>query len=248
MLRGKVALVTGAARGIGLATSRLMLQHGAKVSLADVNEKLGVTACTRLRREFGEDATIFMPVDVTNSVQLRELFLATVKVFGKIDIVCNNAGIADEENWKKMIAVNLVAMMEGTHLAIEFMSQRLGGKGGVVINVSSMGGIFPMPFAPNYSASKSGVVGFTRSMTEVLMHDGVRVNCICPQFTNTEMLTQTKHKITPKHGKLLNRMGLLQCDTVAEAILELVNENSKTGAIMMVTLKRGTELYIPHKL
>lgn len=117
LLKNKVALITGAAQGIGLATARLMLQHGAKVSLADVSETVGVATCNALQGEFGKEMVTFIPTDVTDSVQLRNMFQVTQDVFEGIDILCNNAGIADEQNWKKMIAVNMVKCREH-HLSL----------------------------------------------------------------------------------------------------------------------------------
>ena len=131
--------------------------------------------------------------------------------------------------------------MEGTHMAVEFMSSSRGGRGGVVINVASMGGrsllveeknspcsagILPMPYAPNYSASKFGIVGFTRSMTvsvgvwtsaflscpiyplqDCVASDGVRVNCVCPQFTDTDMVS---HALVPSMSAQLQSLGMLR--------------------------------------
>ncbi|CAI8014688.1 15-hydroxyprostaglandin dehydrogenase [NAD(+)] [Geodia barretti] len=242
LLAGEVALVTGAARGIGLATVRLMLQHGAKVGLADIDETVGVATCSELQKEFSRNAATFIPTDVTDSMQLRRMFQTTIKEFGKVSIVCNNAGVADEQNWKKMIAVNMVAMMESTHLAVEFMSHTRGGEGGVVINVSSMGGILPMPFGPSYSASKFGIVGFTRSMTECLERDGIRVNCVCPEFTDTAMLATAS--MTSEQLEMVQSVGILQPEQVAEAILQLATDSSKAGAVMTVTMKRGIDFFL----
>jgi NAD(P)-dependent dehydrogenase (short-subunit alcohol dehydrogenase family) len=229
--------------------------------LADVNKTVGGATCNALQKEFGKNTVIFIPTDVTDTTQLRHMFQAMQDRFGAIDILCNNAGILDEKNWKKMIAVNMVnhalygllfracgclvfqvAMMESTHLAVEFMSHARGGRGGMVINVASMGGILPMSYAPNYCASKHGIVGFTRSMTECLTQDGVRVNCVCPEFTDTNMVTELPD-VAPHTQQLVNSVGLLHPEQVAQAILKLATENDRVGAVMTVTLRRGIDFF-----
>jgi NAD(P)-dependent dehydrogenase (short-subunit alcohol dehydrogenase family) len=216
--------------------------HALEVGLADVNKTVGGATCNALQKEFGKNTVIFIPTDVTDTTQLRHMFQAMQDRFGAIDILCNNAGILDEKNWKKMIAVNMVAMMESTHLAVEFMSHARGGRGGMVINVASMGGILPMSYAPNYCASKHGIVGFTRSMTECLTQDGVRVNCVCPEFTDTNMVTELPD-VAPHTQQLVNSVGLLHPEQVAQAILKLATENDRVGAVMTVTLRRGIDFF-----
>eukprot|EP00731_Ephydatia_muelleri_P021069 Em0013g796a len=231
----KVALVTGGAQGIGLAISAALLKSGAKVSLLDVRDDLGLAACKQLQMEHTQDRVIFIRCDVTNKDQLRSAFVKTVDMFGGLDIVCNNAGIADEKNWRKMVDINLVAVIEGTYLGVEFMSTNKGHRGGDVINIASMGGLVPMSFSPAYCASKHGVVGFTRSMKEVLASDGVRVNAICPDFVNTAMVRQNTGDISSESRELIADMGLISPEVVAEGLLQLLlQDKSKVGAALMV--------------
>jgi 15-hydroxyprostaglandin dehydrogenase (NAD) len=161
-MASRVALVTGAAQGIGLATVRQLLQSGAKVGLVDISNQLDKT-CDVLRDEFGSKSVLSMPCDVTDDKSLRGVFEKTIDEFGSLDIVVNNAGIVDEENWRKMIQINVNAVISGTHHALELMSPNAGG---VIVNVSSVAGIQPVPFLPIYATTKHGVIGFTRSMKD----------------------------------------------------------------------------------
>eukprot|EP00731_Ephydatia_muelleri_P021078 Em0013g805a len=256
----KVALVTGGAQGIGLAISAALLKSGAKVSLLDVRDDLGLAACKQLQMEHTQDRVIFIRCDVTNKDQLFcpcvcrfvAVYWSTTVLYqitwawevcicengrhvGGLDIVCNNAGIADEKNWRKMVDINLVAVIEGTYLGVEFMSTNKGHRGGDVINIASMGGLVPMSFSPAYCASKHGVVGFTRSMKEVLASDGVRVNAICPDFVNTAMVRQNTGDISSESRELIADMGLISPEVVAEGLLQLLlQDKSKVGAALMV--------------
>lgn len=239
MLSNKVALITGGARGIGLATARLLLKNGAKVSIVDVSEGEGTKVCSGLQQEFSKKDVVFLQADVSVKEDLRSVFGRTKEVFGGLHIVCNNAGIGNEKKWRQMLDINLVAVMEGTFLGLEHMSVRRGGQGGTIINVSSFGGIVPMPKNPAYSASKHGVVGFTRSMTGCARKDSVRVNCICPEFVNTRMVTEGLASVGGDVMALVEEIGLLEPETVAEAMLELIMDTSKAGRVMTVTKSKG---------
>ena len=235
MLSNRVALVTGAAQGIGLAISAALLKLGAKVSLLDVREDLGKAACKELQKEHTADSMTFYHCDVTDKNQLWSAFAKTADKFGGLDMVCNNAGIGNEKNWRKMIDINLVAVIEGTYLGVEFMSTDKGHRGGDVINIASMGGLLPMSFSPAYCASKHGVVGFTRSMKDVLATTGVRVNCICPEFVDTPLVTTNLEFFSKKSQDHIKSVGLMSPELVAKGMLQLLLEDKKkVGAAMMI--------------
>ncbi|XP_062333814.1 15-hydroxyprostaglandin dehydrogenase [NAD(+)] isoform X2 [Osmerus eperlanus] len=139
-LRGKVALVTGGAQGIGCAVVESLLKNEAKVSIVDLNQEVGEKCKKQLDEQFGVGNCSFIQCDVTDAAKFQEAFQSTVDQFGRLDIVINNAGINNEKNWEKTIEVNLTSVIKGTYLGLEHMSKEHGKQGGVVINVSSMAG------------------------------------------------------------------------------------------------------------
>ncbi|KAJ8385433.1 hypothetical protein AAFF_G00189590 [Aldrovandia affinis] len=249
-LDGKVALVTGAAQGLGKSFSDILLKNGAKVALLDVNEAAGKDLKASLDEEFGEDRTIFLACDVTSDEQLKDAFQKTIERFSKMDIVCNNAGIIDEKNWEKTVAINLSGVVRGTYLALQHMKKENGGEGGIIVNVASLAGLGPLLTNPIYTATKYGVVGFSRALagaSEVSGY-GVRINVLCPNFAKTPLLSFRTNKeqagqfenLMSITNQLMEKFGLLEVSTVAESFLQLVTDESKNGAVLMVTKKGGT--------
>nr|XP_019964783.1 PREDICTED: 15-hydroxyprostaglandin dehydrogenase [NAD(+)] isoform X2 [Paralichthys olivaceus] len=163
-LQGKVALVTGGAQGIGRAVVQSLLHSLAKVTVVDLNKTCGEECKTHLDAEFGEGNCTFIQCDVSDGDSLKDAFQRTVDQFGRLDIVINNAGINNEKNWEKTIQVNLTSVIKGTYLALEHMSKEHGNEGGTIINVSSMAAFLHSPHQPVYTATKHGVIGFTRAM------------------------------------------------------------------------------------
>uniref|UniRef100_G3PVZ8 15-hydroxyprostaglandin dehydrogenase n=1 Tax=Gasterosteus aculeatus aculeatus TaxID=481459 RepID=G3PVZ8_GASAC len=171
-LNGKVALVTGGAQGIGRAVVERLLQSSAKVAVVDLNKACGEESKTELDAMFGEGNCYFIPCDVSNGDALRDAFHRTVDQFGRLDIVINNAGINNEKNWEKTIQVNLTSVIKGTYLALEQMSKEYKKEGGAIINVSSMAAFVHSPHQPVYTATKHGVIGFTRAMAAIVHSRG----------------------------------------------------------------------------
>ncbi|KAF4077237.1 hypothetical protein AMELA_G00205700 [Ameiurus melas] len=164
MLKGKVAVVSGSAQGLGKSFTHILLENGAQVAMLDVNEVLGQELQVQLNQQYGPDRTQFYKADVSSDQQFTDVFQKILSKFSRIDIFCNNAGIANEENWEKTISINLSGVVRGTYLALDHMKKQNGGNGGVIINISSLAGLGPFPSAPIYTATKYGVVGFTRCL------------------------------------------------------------------------------------
>uniref|UniRef100_C1BJF8 15-hydroxyprostaglandin dehydrogenase [NAD(+)] n=1 Tax=Osmerus mordax TaxID=8014 RepID=C1BJF8_OSMMO len=183
-LRGKVALVTGGAQGIGCAVVESLLKNEAKVSIVDLNQEVGEKCKKQLDEQFGVGNCSFIQCDVTDAAKLQEAFQSTVDQFGRLDIVINNAGINNEKNWEKTIEVNLTSVIKGTYLGLEHMSKEHGKQGGVVINVSSMAAFFHSPHQPVYTATKHGVIGFSRAMAVRHTHTHA---CSSLKFLNRHM-------------------------------------------------------------
>ncbi|XP_060692900.1 15-hydroxyprostaglandin dehydrogenase [NAD(+)]-like [Hemiscyllium ocellatum] len=248
-VQGKVALVTGAAQGIGKAIAEILLRNGAKVSLLDINVSRGEATKAAFGQTYGAENILFLPCDVTSENQLKDCFSKTLEKFQRLDIVCNNAGIFDEENWENCLNINLVSVIKGTYLGIQHMSKQTGGKGGVIVNIASIAGLLPFFLGPVYSASKYGVVGFTASLSlSCLEKHGVRLQALCPIFVDTKLLTDLKSVKAPDQKEKLEMMianlGVLKTSHVAEGFLQLVMDQTRNGASLKV-LENGKLEYEP---
>ncbi|XP_061819003.1 15-hydroxyprostaglandin dehydrogenase [NAD(+)]-like isoform X2 [Nerophis lumbriciformis] len=135
---GKVCVVTGAAGGIGKAISEVLFKNGAKVVLLDVDESAGRILMEALNKEDGKDRALFLSCDVQSEEQMKAALETTMKKFGRMDVLCNNAGVLNEDDFEKTVAINLVAVIRGTYLALQHMNKMAGGQGGVIVNISSM--------------------------------------------------------------------------------------------------------------
>eukprot|EP01098_Paradermamoeba_levis_P015017 TRINITY_DN741_c0_g1_i1.p1 TRINITY_DN741_c0_g1~~TRINITY_DN741_c0_g1_i1.p1 ORF type:complete len:278 (-),score=58.78 TRINITY_DN741_c0_g1_i1:60-893(-) len=253
-IEGSVAIITGAGSGIGRAASIELALRGAKIALVDLSEK-GIRetlksiaeALTSSKRKFDQENYLVCPCDVTNTQSLEQIFESVNHYFGKIDIVANNAGIVENpfefhvpetsaeieevrNRWKKVLEIDLDAVINGTYIAIRYMKVH----GGVVINTASMAGIVPTPGTPTYGAAKAGVVNFTRSLGFLGRSTNIRVNAICPGFVETPILRDI-----PRDGMIQLEGGILTTDMVVKGILELIEDDTKMGAIQKITFKRG---------
>ncbi len=188
-VEGSVAIVTGAASGMGRATAHLFADEGAKVVVADLGEDRVQTVVDEIAGAHGADVVKGVVCDVAAADQLRALVGSTVTTFGAIDIVVNNAGVAlptalldaDEEafesNWATTLDVNLTAHARLVRLALPHLLESDAAR---VVNIASTEAIVTTPSLAAYAATKAGVTGLTRSMAVELGRHGVNVNCICP--------------------------------------------------------------------
>lgn len=196
-LKGKVALVTGGAAGIGRAYCEELLKHGVKVSICDINTEAGEQLAQRLGEKHGKDKVVFCECDVTDYPQYEESFQTTISEFGNIDIVINNAGIMNDRFWELEVDVNLNGVIRGTLLALRFMGKDRGGNGGIVVNTGSNVSIVPYVSIPIYTATKHAIVGFTRSYGDPYHEKmtGVRIVGICPGATETGLVQDIKKQL-----------------------------------------------------
>jgi 2-dehydro-3-deoxy-L-rhamnonate dehydrogenase (NAD+) len=197
-LAGRVAVVTGAARGIGHAIAERLLASGARVSLWDM-DAAAVEAAARALNDRGEVHAAV--VDVTDDESLDAATRATVERFGGIDILVNNAGIAGGSKpsweftpaeWRQVIDVDLTGVFLCCRAVVPVMRPRGWGR---IVNVASIAGKEGNPNAAHYSAAKAGVIGFTKALGKELATTGILVNCITPAVIETDILKQ----ITPQH-------------------------------------------------
>ena len=196
-LAGKVAIVTGAGRGIGREAAVLFAREGAKVVLADVDPQ--AEKVVGEIKEFGGEA-IFVRSDVTNRESCAAMTAAAVNSFGRIDILINNAGITrdaqlvklSESDFDRVIAVNL----KGTFNATQAVAPQMIDQGsGRIINVSSVVGLYGNFGQTNYAATKAGVIGMTKTWARELGRKGITVNAVAPGFIQTEMTESVPEKV-----------------------------------------------------
>ncbi|MCJ7642479.1 MAG: 3-oxoacyl-[acyl-carrier-protein] reductase [Desulfobacterales bacterium] len=238
-LKAKVALITGAAQGIGKAVTLVLARHGADVVVADVNiEKAQETA--REVEALGR-AAMAVRVDVTHLEDVEKMVEAAVQRFGKIDILVNNAGIArdklilrmTEEDWDTVLNVNLKGTFNCTKTVIKYMSKQRSGK---IVNIASVVGMMGNPGQANYSASKAGVIGLTKTVAREFAARGINVNAIAPGYIQTPMTEVLPEKAKEELKRLIPMKRLGQPEDVAHAVLFLVSEVSSyiTGNILNV--------------
>ncbi|KAM9450567.1 15-hydroxyprostaglandin dehydrogenase [NAD(+)] isoform 2-T6 [Clarias gariepinus] len=258
MLKGKVAVVSGAAQGLGKAFSHILLENGAQVAMLDVNEAVGQELQVQFNQQYGSDRTQFHKADVSSDQQFTEAFQKILSKFGQIDIFCNNAGIADEKHWEKTISINLTGMIKGTYLALDHMKKQDGGNGGVIINVASLAGLGPLPSAPVYTATKHGVVGFSRALAAASQVSGygVRINALCPSFVKTALIDSFKqedktgqfHNMVSVTQSLLDKFPIIEVEQVAKAFLLMVKDESVNGAALVVRNEGAGYAVFPKEL
>jgi len=177
--------------------------------------------------------------DVTNYAQQAALFQAAERHFGRVNIIINNAGIAesvplwqdDKALWKKVIDIDLSAVIEGTRLGIEALQKQ--GTGGVIINTASLAGLYPQAMTPAYSAAKFGVVGLTRSFKG--FGENIRVNAVAPSFADTKIIANVREIVK-------NLAPLVPVETVIDAFMLLIEDESYSGDIARITPKYGVSV------
>ena len=195
LLAGRVAFISGAARGIGLAVARAFLAHGASVAMADVQAEEVARSAAALAEEWG-DRTMALALDVTDEPATGHAARAAVERFGKVDVAVPNAGVLllrhavdiAVDDWRRVIDVNLTgAFITARVLARQMVAQ---GDGGRIVFTSSLFGLRGGRENAAYSASKFGMVGLAQSMAAELAPDGILVNCVCPGQMDTDMIRQ----------------------------------------------------------
>lgn len=238
-LLGKVALVTGAAQGIGKAIALLLAEKGADVVVSDINfEKAQETA-----REIEEKGrkSMALKVNVADPDEVEKMVEAIIEKFSRIDILVNNAGITRDklllrmssEDWDAVLDVNLKGVFNCTKSVIKYMSKQRSGK---IVNIASVVGLMGNVGQANYAASKAGVIGFTKTVAREFAQRGININAIAPGYIQTPMTEVLPEKVKEELMRLIPMGRLGQPEDVAQAVLFLVSEASNyvTGQVLNV--------------
>ncbi len=195
-LKGKVAIVTGASRGIGRATALALAAEGAQVVVNYASSSASADQVVAEIIGMGGDA-IALAADVSKSDEVDALFAAAMEKWGRIDVLVNNAGITRDtlllrmklEDWQAVIDLNLTGVFLCTRAASKIMLKQKSGR---IVNITSVAGQMGNPGQANYSAAKAGVIGFTKTVAKELAPRGITVNAVAPGFIATDMTADLK--------------------------------------------------------
>ncbi|KAK4284685.1 hypothetical protein QN277_001480 [Acacia crassicarpa] len=249
---GLSALVTGGASGIGKSLCLALAEKGIFVTVVDFSEEKGREVAslvekinTKFHSKLEHPSAIFVKCDVSNPRDVATAFEKHSLTYGGLDICINSAGISNpvpfskdktdgSHSWRYAINVNLNAVIDCTRLAIRTMEATQ--RPGVIINMGSASGLYPMYTDPIYSASKGGVVMFSRSLRPY-KRQGIRVNVLCPEFVQTNMGEMVDSKFVGLMG------GFVPMEMVVKGAFELIIDESKAGSCLWITNRRGFEYW-----
>lgn len=242
-LKGKTAIITGSARGIGRAIAEKLAEAGANIVVSDIMAEVGEQTAKEIAAKYGVE-TIFVEANVTKAEDNDKLVNTAVEKFGSLDIMVNNAGITKdslfarmkEEDFSRVIDINLKGAYLGAHAAyLKMMKQRSG----VIINMASVIGLTGNLGQANYAASKAGLIGMTKSIAAEAAKRGVRCNAIAPGFIHSEMTELLKEDVKKA---ILERIPMGEMGTVediANAVLFLSSDLSSYITGKTITVDGG---------
>ncbi len=241
MLNDKIAIVTGGTRGIGLATVKKFLDNGAKVILLGSREESVRKAIDELKNENPNYEVDGDWPNLSDLSSVEESFENIYKKYGKIDILVNNAGMSSmdkiydykEEDFKKIIDLNVNAVFNCSRAVVKYMKEN---NGGVILNTSSMVSIYGQPSGCGYPASKFAVNGLTKSLARELGKDNIRVNAVAPGVTLTDMMKDVPDSVIEPIIKSIPLGRIGQPEDIANAFLFLASDMASyiTGVVLSV--------------
>jgi 2-dehydro-3-deoxy-L-rhamnonate dehydrogenase (NAD+) len=242
-LNGRVALVTGGARGIGLAIARRLVADGARVAVVDLDKSAAEAAAG----ELGDAATALV-ADVTRTADVERAVAAAHARWGRLDIVVNNAGITGgskltweltDEDWNQVIACDLTSVFLVSRAAVKLMLPQRSGR---IVNIASIAGKEGNPTLVPYSTAKAGVIGFTKALAKEVANQGILVNAVAPAVIGTDIVKQmSKETVDYLIAKIpMGRVG--RPDEVAALVAWLVSDECtfSTGAVYDLSGGRAT--------
>ena len=239
-LDGKVALVTGASRGIGRAVAIRLAKSGAKIAVNYAGNQAAAEEVKQIIEQNGGEA-ILVQADISNAESVDAMVATVMEAFGRIDILVNNAGITrdtllmrmKEADWNAVIQTNLTGVFYVTKAVSKIMMKQRYGK---IVNMSSVVGLMGNAGQANYAAAKAGVIGFTKSMAKELAARNITVNAIAPGFIATDMTAVLSDKVKEDLATKIPMGRLGEADDIASAVLFLVSDSASyiTGQTLNV--------------
>lgn len=242
--QARVALITGAARGIGLAVAHRLYAEGAAVVLADMDSETARTQAARLG-----DRAAWAELDVTDSASAEAVVAQTLSRWGRIDVLVNNAGIAGPaapvtdyplQEWRRVIAINLDGVFHCTRAVLPHMLQRGSGR---IVNIASIAGKEGNPNMSAYSSSKAAVIGFTKAVAKEVAKSGVIVNCVTPAVIETDILKQLSEETVSYMVSRIPMGRAGQPEEVAEMVAWLASERCSFSAGAVFDISGGRATY-----
>lgn len=229
-LEGKVALVTGASRGIGKAIALMLAENGADIAVNFAGSTAAAEAVAAEIEKMGRKA-ILVQGDVSKTEVCAEMVEKVVKELGHIDILVNNAGITrdtlllrmKEEDWDAVLNTNLKGVFNCTKAAVKYMAKQRSGS---IVNISSVVALMGNAGQANYAAAKAGILGFTRSVAKEMAARGIRVNAVTPGFIKTDMTNVLSEKVVAAMEASIPLARLGEPEDIAKAVLFLVSDNA----------------------
>ncbi|KAJ2952589.1 hypothetical protein O0L34_g6912 [Tuta absoluta] len=252
-VKDKVFFVTGGAAGIGAGVTKAFLEDGAKhVAILDLDVKAGKALETELAAKYGAKKVKFHKCDVTTK-DLEDGYDAVIKEFGYIDCVVNSAGIMNDgpKSFVKEIDINVTALIRSSMKAYNLMRKDHGGKGGAIINISSIAGLFNCKVLPVYAATKSAVLQFTNcmGMEPYYSRSGVRFVTICFGATDTTLLSSTKYGCIDKETddcgifeKVLSELPVQKADSAVKGLVEAYKSGESASTWLISADKPGVDI------
>lgn len=238
-LKDKVAVVTGGARGIGREISGTFLKEGAVVYIFDVDRGQGDKTVREFKSVYGKNKINFLEVDITNEENVESSIEKIIGIEEGIDILVNNAGITRDnlilrmslEDWQKVIDINLTGAFICSKCAVKNMIKKRSGK---IINISSIVGVHGNAGQSNYSSSKAGIIGLTKTLARELAGRNILVNAIAPGYIETEMTEKLSDKVKEKLMEQIPTRRLGSVKDVAKTVLFLASDDSNyiTGTVI----------------
>lgn len=237
--KDNVVLVTGGARGIGKKICERFLDEGCKVCILDVQEELGKETVSAFNKDLGKVMAFFYKCDITDIEQTKEIVKEIIQEHKEVNILVNNAGITrdnlmmrmDIDDWEKVINVNLTGAFICSKAVIRYMLKARRGK---IINISSIVGVHGNAGQCNYSASKAGLIGLTKSLAKEVANRGINVNAVAPGYIETDMTEKLDEKVKERLLEAIPSKRLGSVDDVAETVVFLASERSDyiTGTVI----------------